>query len=162
MACCLTAPSHYLNQCWLIIKGVLWHYHYSIFTRSAQELNLLHVFRDYTLKIATKSPRGQWVEAAQDWPNHYSKHTHTQIQTHAKTHTQPGNVCVVLCAHNTYIQQIPHTLKMSFMSVYTKCNEIKFYSLWWVVKLKRRVHILVYFFLNGYSVNQKIFPDIKF
>ena len=25
MACCLTAPSHHLNQCWLIIKGVLWH-----------------------------------------------------------------------------------------------------------------------------------------
>ena len=25
MACCLTAPSHYLNQCWLIIKDVLWH-----------------------------------------------------------------------------------------------------------------------------------------
>ena len=25
MACCLTAPSHYLNQCWLIICEVLWH-----------------------------------------------------------------------------------------------------------------------------------------
>ena len=25
MACCLTAPSHYLNQCWLLIKEVLWH-----------------------------------------------------------------------------------------------------------------------------------------
>ena len=25
MAYCLTAPSHYLNQCWLIIKVVLWH-----------------------------------------------------------------------------------------------------------------------------------------
>ena len=25
MACCLTAPSHYLNQWWSIIKGVLWH-----------------------------------------------------------------------------------------------------------------------------------------
>ena len=24
MACCLTAPSHYLNQCWLIINKVLW------------------------------------------------------------------------------------------------------------------------------------------
>ena len=24
MSCCLMAPSHYLNQCWLIIKGVLW------------------------------------------------------------------------------------------------------------------------------------------
>ena len=24
MACCLMAPSHYLNQCWLIISEVLW------------------------------------------------------------------------------------------------------------------------------------------
>ena len=24
MACCLTAPSHYLNQCWLIIYNFLW------------------------------------------------------------------------------------------------------------------------------------------
>ena len=25
MACCHTSPSHYLNQCWLTIKGVSWH-----------------------------------------------------------------------------------------------------------------------------------------
>ena len=25
MACCLTAPSHYLNQCWLTISEVWWH-----------------------------------------------------------------------------------------------------------------------------------------
>ena len=25
MACCLMAPSHYLNQCWLIINRVKWH-----------------------------------------------------------------------------------------------------------------------------------------
>ena len=25
MACCLTAPSHYLNQCWLIISEAQWH-----------------------------------------------------------------------------------------------------------------------------------------
>ena len=25
MACCLTAPSHYLNQCWLITSKVQWH-----------------------------------------------------------------------------------------------------------------------------------------
>ena len=25
MACCLTAPSHYLNQCWLIISEAKWH-----------------------------------------------------------------------------------------------------------------------------------------
>ena len=26
MACCLMAPSHYLNQCWLLISEVLWHW----------------------------------------------------------------------------------------------------------------------------------------
>ena len=25
MACCLMAPSHYLNQCWLIIRKLQWH-----------------------------------------------------------------------------------------------------------------------------------------
>ena len=25
IACCLTAPNHYLKQCWLIISKVLWH-----------------------------------------------------------------------------------------------------------------------------------------
>ena len=32
MAFCLTAPSHYLNQCWLIVKGVLWHWPKSMLT----------------------------------------------------------------------------------------------------------------------------------
>ena len=34
-ACCLTAPSRYLNQCWLGVKCVLWHTHESNVTRSA-------------------------------------------------------------------------------------------------------------------------------
>ena len=36
MACCFTAPSHYLNQCWLLISEVLWcsHEHYSDVTMS--------------------------------------------------------------------------------------------------------------------------------
>ena len=25
MACCLTAPSHYMNQCWLVINKAQWH-----------------------------------------------------------------------------------------------------------------------------------------
>ena len=36
MACCRIAPSHYLNQCWFKIKGVLWHSPESNFT-SAHE-----------------------------------------------------------------------------------------------------------------------------
>ena len=38
MACCLMVSSHYLNQCWLIIDGVLWHSPVSNFA-SAHELN---------------------------------------------------------------------------------------------------------------------------
>ena len=34
MACCLTAPSQYLNQCWLMISEVLWHSPDSNFTEN--------------------------------------------------------------------------------------------------------------------------------
>ena len=39
MACCLTAPSHYLNQCWLIISKVLWHSSEDIIIRRFEYTN---------------------------------------------------------------------------------------------------------------------------
>ena len=36
MACCLMAPSHYLNHCWLLFSQVLWHSPESNFTASDQ------------------------------------------------------------------------------------------------------------------------------
>ena len=39
MACCLTAPSHYLNQCWLIISEVQWQSYEGNFTRDALTIN---------------------------------------------------------------------------------------------------------------------------
>ena len=39
MACCLTAPSHYLNQYWLIISKVQWHPSESNFTRDASAIS---------------------------------------------------------------------------------------------------------------------------
>ena len=36
---CLMAPRYYLNQCWLVIKGVLWHSSESYFTTGMLELN---------------------------------------------------------------------------------------------------------------------------
>ena len=40
MACCLTAPSYYLNQCWVIINGVLWHSADKNFAGRDQDINL--------------------------------------------------------------------------------------------------------------------------
>ena len=39
MACCLTAPSHYLNQCWLVISEVKWHTSKGKFTRETSAIN---------------------------------------------------------------------------------------------------------------------------
>ena len=39
MACCLTAPSHYLNQCWLIIGEVPWHSSQGIILRQCEDTN---------------------------------------------------------------------------------------------------------------------------
>ena len=39
MACCLTAPSHYLNQCWFTISKVHWHSFEYNFTRDTSAIN---------------------------------------------------------------------------------------------------------------------------
>ena len=39
MACCLMAPSHYLNQCWLIISKVLWHSSEGDILRRSEDTN---------------------------------------------------------------------------------------------------------------------------
>ena len=39
MACCLTAPSHYLSQCWLIISKVLWHSSEDIIIRRFEDIS---------------------------------------------------------------------------------------------------------------------------
>ena len=50
VACCLTAPSHYLNQYWLLIREVLWHSPGRNFTVSVQATILYNEFENYTYK----------------------------------------------------------------------------------------------------------------
>ena len=62
MACCLTAPSHYLNQCWLIISKVQWHSSEDNFTKDASGTITEISLKNSLSKISFKSPRGQWVK----------------------------------------------------------------------------------------------------
>ena len=64
MACCLTAPSHYLNQCWIVIKGALWHSPKRNFRVIAKEINLEIEFENHPFKITVTASRGQWVKLA--------------------------------------------------------------------------------------------------
>ena len=58
MACWLTAPSHYLSQCWHLITEVLWYLPERNFSASAQ---LVFCITSLKLNITTTSPMGQWV-----------------------------------------------------------------------------------------------------
>ena len=61
---CLMAPSHYPNQCWLLISEILWHSPQSNFTANAQAIILYtdsNEFEIYTFEIIATSPGVQWV-----------------------------------------------------------------------------------------------------
>ena len=60
MACCLTTPSHYRNQCWPIIGVGLWHSLVIRFLGSVQDINLGDKIKNTLFKITATSPRGQW------------------------------------------------------------------------------------------------------
>ena len=61
ITCCLTALSHYLGQCWHIIKKVQWHSSEGNFTRDTSNINHQICLENHFLKMSLKSPRGQWV-----------------------------------------------------------------------------------------------------
>ena len=61
MACCLTAPSHYLNQCLQIISEVLWLSPNGCFTRNAKEIYAWYESKNFRFHIRAASPRGYWV-----------------------------------------------------------------------------------------------------
>ena len=56
MACCLMAPSHYLNQYWQIISEVMWHSSQSIFTGNVQDIYPWQEFENYKLNIQSHAP----------------------------------------------------------------------------------------------------------
>ena len=62
MACCLMAPSHYLNQCWLLICQVVWYSPESSFEANVQAICLHNKFENYTFKITATSPSVQSVK----------------------------------------------------------------------------------------------------
>ena len=63
MACCLTTPSHYLNQCWLIISKILWQSSDGIIMSRSEDTNQWNKIENYILRIVFRSPRPQWVNA---------------------------------------------------------------------------------------------------
>ena len=59
MACCLTAPSHYMKQRWIIISKVQRHSSEGNFTINTSAVNHWNDLEYYLTKISFKSSRGQ-------------------------------------------------------------------------------------------------------
>ena len=62
MACCLSAPSSYLNQCWLIIKYGPVAITQELFYNKYLSHQFLKWDWNALIKISLKYPRGQWVK----------------------------------------------------------------------------------------------------
>ena len=94
MTCCLTASSHYLNQCWLIIKGqgVLWHSPESNFTGNAQDINSWNKFKITILKLFPHFPGANELKQFSMLRVNNSNNRHKELiqidQSH-KSHNAP-------------------------------------------------------------------------
>ena len=56
MVCCLTAPSHYLNQCWCIINQDQWHSSEGNFARDTTAINQYDQLKNCFSKMSFKLP----------------------------------------------------------------------------------------------------------
>ena len=54
MACCLTAPSHYLSSCWLITSKVQWHSSECNFTRDTSATSLCAILLEVSQPPVTE------------------------------------------------------------------------------------------------------------
>ena len=56
MPCCLTAPSHYLNQCWLIVSTDKWRLYKGSFTNNAPPINQENQLQFAYIKFLSNLP----------------------------------------------------------------------------------------------------------
>ena len=80
MACCLAAPSHYPNQCWLIISDAYWHSPDNNFTGNVK-ISILDMSLTITsLRLQLHLPEPMcWENYSQNVSKIIKKHEHVQV-----------------------------------------------------------------------------------
>ena len=61
MACCLTTPSHYLNQCWLTINKIPRHSFQGNIKFDTQKISIPKICLKFTYSKLNHISQGQWV-----------------------------------------------------------------------------------------------------
>ena len=111
MACCLTAPSHYLNQCWLIIRKVQWCSSEDNFISNTTEIILKMIYKIFHSNL----PVNNW---------HYS-HTKTKSNKTQQSTSSVYNWCDLLCnACTTNCKQTPYIIQHSRLTYCSQSDDI--------------------------------------
>ena len=113
MACCLMAPSHYLNHCWLIFSKVQWHPSESNFTRDTSAISHFKIsWKIIYLKFCSNLP------GANELSKHYGCITLVWHQGCQVPPKPPFSIDVVLTLSETMQhccelsrEQTPNSLK---------------------------------------------------
>ena len=90
MICCLTAPSHYLNQYWLTLKKILWYSFQGNVYLNTQENKMQVVFKIYTFQITANFPSGQRVKgdvcSSNSYTRFFSETWMNKVERYVKLH----------------------------------------------------------------------------
>ena len=121
MACYLVAPSQYLNQCWLIFSGMLWHSPQSDFMVSAQTTILYNEFEMIFFKFLPHFPEANELRRVSEA---YStlQLTQTTLKAHSR-HSSKQSHSPLGCSISLIIIQIKNTyLKLKLWPGHLKRN----------------------------------------
>ena len=133
MARCLTAPSHYLNQCWLIINKVQWNSSEGNFTKDTSAINHWNEFQNYLSKVLFKSPRGQCVNVFGDGTDETfttaSKLNHHIMIISLQIYKLELLVLISLQWHGSFCQLCSPTNDLQWLWLW--CLETDNYCIWW-------------------------------
>ena len=86
----LTAPGHYLIQCWLITSEVLWHSLEGDFTGNTGNIYQWYVFEFYWFKITTASASGLWKMEYNPHVTYMANARHTNSAIYKSKYTSIG------------------------------------------------------------------------
>ena len=165
MACCLTAPSHYLNQCWLITRGVLWHTSESSFAGIAQGIDSGYEFEKDILKNIFKSPRGQWVKVIYscNWMNSL-KHSVDRMWQPLKGGISVSSISPRLwnrnCRNVWLLVNSSLTKTLAFFLNEFKTARVRY--IWYMISYFIFLRLCKYAFANVHNRETQVFLRIQF
>ena len=134
MACCLAAPSHYLNQSWLMISEALWHSPDSNFTENTSYLSSKWV-SNLLILYCSEILQGPMSQEYRDHSGHERSQLYPRISLAPQKIVAFNQLCFLVMAND---------LKWKYVLVFPQnnsaTNSLKLFS--WVSLLQTTIRLI--------------------